>query len=359
MTNYCDVEFSWQTNNNKDINMIIDYAVVETKDISSSTEDQPSSFPNHVELSQSGDTSCCEINVFCKSLYKVAITKLEIISESKLFEIYDTKEGYLTTVRGSPLPSNTEESKLYFIDCPFGVPVRSFSGKFVSVARKNIFEIVRLKICLCSCDNELYSAEANSINVPKLKCYVAELGDSVPENAKSLLDAIEQYQTNKATTVDDIKKQLCQENVCQDSSMAGMSRMMAMFSQLNQNSARSSQSATENQLFSMISSVQNGNSEDKASMYSFLQNICGQVSSMRVPPTPSTDSQIRQEVECTSNVHVETNKDMAEAVVNDKLQAMEKQVLNQVDQKINDLEQRLTSKLDLILKGLNIQVPPE
>ncbi|ESO90368.1 hypothetical protein LOTGIDRAFT_164294 [Lottia gigantea] len=353
MTDYCDVQFSWTSD--KSIDLITEYSVT--------NEETDLSLSNELELSRTNNEDC-QFEISCKSLYKVAVEQFEIVTEARVVELYDYTEGYLLSQRGVPVSSQSSDQELYKITCTLSTPIRKFYGKFKSMPNKDRVKVYKIKINVTTCDDiSLSENTGDTINVPKLKQLVAELGDEVPDNAKSLLEAMEQYQKNKVSTVDDIKQQLCQESIGQDTSMSGLSKMVAMFSQLNAStSSNQSPAASQNALFSMISSVQNGQQTDNEGMYQFLKTICGQVTDMRAPiPSPTDTEELNKNEMRKSEILASGAASSTEAntKVDEKLQELEIQVLTKVDKKIDALEQRLTSKLDLILQGLNIQPKQE
>ncbi|XP_064630779.1 uncharacterized protein LOC135489370 [Lineus longissimus] len=293
-------------------------------------------------------TTVCTINLVpSHNNTDVFIEGISLISEAKFIEVHSQKQGYLGTGKGTPIKS-TSGAEIYVKDVLFEKPVPECSIKFLKYENKDQLRVFKIRVRTRGVSP---SMSTGSINYDKVQELLDDMGQTIPDEAKSMLQSVRNYQ---------------QSHVGASSMMspgggqaAGMTGLLAMMSRLSTADATgvtspTSQSITEGDLMNMMQGMMGGQTSDSSVMLDSLRNICGTVSKQR--QLEETVSKVAPPVGDSSSMEATTPEAVLE-VVDKKISDMEKKIMTNVDEKLQGVETRIMSKLDLLL-NLMADKPP-
>ncbi|XP_046551407.1 uncharacterized protein LOC124261125 [Haliotis rubra] len=358
MAEYCDIQFDWDCD--RDPNTIIDY--FQESDEKQNVDGLESlSFPSKLEIYKGAEneSSNCHLTVRCKSVYHVGITAVQIVSESRNMEVYGQTEGYMLTIRGKSVPNSEDDTRYYISSLSTEEPTKCLTFKFLSLKDRTSFLIKRLQITLIQMASQNSSSQ---MDIGKLRNHVKELGDKVSDNAKSLLDTMEQYQNNQRGALDNVRTMISESTLPPDkeSSLSGMAGLLSMFSKMNSSVPNNPPSVPRGDngvnnpsdlagnLLTHMSMSQNGDSLHSEDMYKFLQSVCGRVSKLRHTEKANPEIISKSEVPAQNQVDPAVLEEVSK-----RIHSAEERILTQVQNQMSDMEARLNSKMDRILQLLS------
>ncbi|XP_076470577.1 ATPase PAAT-like [Babylonia areolata] len=341
------------------------------------------------------DIPPCQITLQCKPLRCINIAGLWVASEARNVEMYDTKDGsYLQTVRGvkDREDSEADNSRVHFLcRCQLDRPVEGVTVKFMSLGKRVSFEIAHIKVVLEACSSPKQTGGSGALSSPsidmdRLRQDVDDMGETVSDRAKAFLTTLENFQKNKHGAVDDMRQLLMDRNAPEGmgQSMGGITTLLSMFA----SSAAAGRSPTSqssdtfptegammnHMLTQMMSSLSmwpgGGEARGKGErdMFQFLQSVCSQVSQQRAGDSsaqtehPGASQAIEQGKGRDSNTAAESSGKLesrvtaqVEAAMESRLSEVEEHIKQQVDRRMEELETRMTDKLDAIFALLQAQ----
>ncbi|KAK7111083.1 ATPase PAAT-like [Littorina saxatilis] len=369
MTDYCTVTCNyWHTDH--DPSTVIEYAFDDAEDT------RRPHLKDHITLlghrtqvtkprgEQSEEDHHCIITLQCKPVCKVEIVRLAVASEARTLELYDGSNGsYLSTVKGFK-DSEDSDADGYIVQfmcfCVFDEPLNAVKIKFLSLGLRETFEVARIKVVLQPCTTTSAPQIGRTVNMDKLKRDVENMGDSVSDEAKAFLTTLEKFQKNKSGAVDDVRHMLTDKNLAtaDGRTMAGVTNLLAMYANM-QGGAPGSTHAEGSQMNNMLTQMMammavNQDSAaaggDKQDTYKFLQTVCGQVTAQR-----EADQKEEEKAEQATVGDVESAADLesrvtkkVEKIVESRLSAVEQHIKEEVDGRMDEMETRMTNKLDAI-----------
>ncbi|XP_056005649.1 uncharacterized protein LOC125657811 isoform X2 [Ostrea edulis] len=343
---------------------------------------------NSLQLTRVEGEEVCSMTLTCKPQYHISICGLHVYSQARLMEIYDASEGYLKTVRGQRMrvtedEEGGEESEIVnrcrtSLDTCYGLTI-----KFPRVEEVNFLKIYKIVFILHPEPEDEYNSKGNQlgqINMSKVKSYVTNLGDNIPEGARGLMQSMELFQENQRASMSGFHSFLGQKPPSAGSPM-GMMGLMSVLSQMGIGSNQLPVHANTQSKLSSSSEQRtpdqpsNTKDRDSSDVFSMLHNICDKVSEMREEEKRTAQEADKNKMEesgtateerpqlVDSTVGNSTDANPPEELRNEdgevsteppksldiKLEALEQRLMCHLDLKVTEMEKRVNAKLDEIL----------
>lgn len=413
---YCTVLPSWEFD--KDPACVVSYAFGKENE-KSQVEDSGEGVPEKYNPSNSlilqcqcddmGEREPCMISVTCKPQYRISVTGIHVVSESKTLEIYDTGEIYLTTVKGRQLQVSTDREdqpphSLYRCKTNIKESLYGLSVKFLSFGEKSTLTIYSilliLKPELDGFSPEKEEATGRQINIDKVKDFLHDMGDTIPDGARNLLQSMEDYQMNQKSAMSGLQGLMTSGPPSGDK--FGMMGLMSILSQATSTTGSAGQSNIRtNRQTSSVNGSQNTNSlstnntvntsdqrgnignfsysntadrenqrvscennketGDRSDMFKMLQNICGKVTRIREDEKKTEETMNNSvlydesgeviSVPCPNRVRETKATDLAH---DSSLMEVEQRLKEHIDKQIVKIEEKLSEKLDKMLSMLSV-----
>ncbi|OWF47750.1 hypothetical protein KP79_PYT17589 [Mizuhopecten yessoensis] len=184
----------------------------------------------------------CTLSITSKPQYRVSVLGVDIISQSRLLEVYDTCEGYMMTSRGKRIPcldAEGGENKSDMFNCRVRLKetLFGFTVKFPSTSNMKEFNIYNIVVILNPETGDEGNGEvAPTFNMGKVRSFVDT--ESMSPGAQQLMRSVEQFQQNKKSAVSGLQGMFSQSSSRSAGSssgpgMMGLMGLMSMFSNMS------------------------------------------------------------------------------------------------------------------------------
>lgn len=255
-------------------------------------------------LENSADSSDnCYLEFVCS--LGTGLCEICVQSNISIMEVFENVEGYLFTVKGQSATDDFMTCQLKFERPRSHISIKCL-GQLSSIKMNCILlrvETVPIPV-----------GRQGSLNIPKLRSIIADLNPETSERASSILDNIETYQKNHQTPIADMN---CLLAAAQRSTSSGSN------------------------IAELLSSIGNKDSNvNNNEMYSTLQGICGHVTNLRPGPGGT-------------NLNPLVSPESMDSMVKEQISQAESRILETVDERLQQMENRLASKLDVLLSTLS------
>ncbi|XP_060076902.1 uncharacterized protein LOC132556509 [Ylistrum balloti] len=191
----------------------------------------------------------CTLSITSKPQYRVSVLGVDIISQSRSLEVYDTCEGYMTTSRGKRMPcldaeGGENQSDMFSCRVRLRETLFGFTLKFPSTSNMKRFNIYNIVLILNPEAEDVDNVEvSSSFNMDKVKSFVDT--DTMSPAAQQLMRSVEQFQLNKKSAVSGLQGMLGQTSQASAGSprpgMMELMGLMSMFSNMSTTTQSGSQ----------------------------------------------------------------------------------------------------------------------
>ncbi|KAJ0016323.1 hypothetical protein NQD34_014613 [Periophthalmus magnuspinnatus] len=306
-----------------------------------------------VLLSQPEESAPCVLSLNCRS--SSVIKRLEFVTEARTVEIYDQSGEYCGTVRGERDTSidtdSPDSGPFYRKQLVLDHPSASCEVKLLSLCGRRFVRVFSIAVGV----EALHSSVSvnHSIDLQQVQSMMEEMGTSLSPGAQHLMDMVQFQQQNQTSSLSSLFPMLMGGRV-----MSQMVSPLQFTSSLaeapsNQNGAMSHDSSDSTcsessesrspvspaHITEMMSQLMKGHGQalDSApDLLPVLQSVCGHVTQLRLDNAAALKEINNGTCEC-------------DAEMERRLEQMERRLKEHFDKRLDALEQKLDSVLNLAL----------
>lgn len=295
----------------------------------------------------------------------IHLTAVNIVSNAKHMEIYDSRGEYLMTVRGQKEEDGQE--MLYRKCLTFESSLPACSLKLLSLASKGCLKLYSLQTSVRRVDPVPTHGPKRQIDMVKVREMLSSMSAPVPENVQHLMQTVEQYQENQSSVWSDIQQQVA-DSAVKNTSTAPMAGLLSMLARANDMSRLAGRESTDSNtvtdaMSKMMSSVCGGQVAGQTSgedLYNSLRGICRNVSQMRVDEKREMRKGREDEEEMGEKESAGMEKELQPPLGDPKtaeklerrlvaqLEALEERMMGRLERRLDAIETHLELRLNRI-----------
>lgn len=319
-----------------------------------------------VLLSQPGESAPCVLSLNCSS--PSAILRLELVSEARTVEVYDQQGEYCGTARGERVQSVVSDSSdsgpFYRKRLVLDQPSTSCEVKLLSLCGRQCVQVLSITVGLQAVHSG--TSVNPGIDLQQVQTMMEQMGTSLSPGAKHLMDMVHFQQQNQTSSLNSLFPMLMGAralslNSPQTPSPQSEFSSSALDASPNQSGAISRDSGPASSestcsessearspispahISEMMSQLMRGQGQDLGSapdLLPVLQSVCGHVTQLRYDNAAA----LRE-------IHNGTCE--LDPAMERRLDQMELRLKEHFDKRLDALEQKLDSVLNLALMNQN------
>lgn len=361
-----DLSSSWicQTDGSSLANVLISVDTQENIDPNENHEQNCAAGP--VLLTQPKEGNPCVLSLSCSP--PSAIVSLEMVSEARTVEVYDQQGEYCGTVRGETDQSITSNSPdlgpFYRKRLVLDQPLTSCEVKLLSLCGRRFVRVLSVTVVLQAVHSGV--SVSPGIDLQQVQTMMEQMGTSLSPGAQHLMDMVHFQQQNQTSSLNSLfpmlmgARALClnppqtpspqseftssapDASPNQDGTMSHDSGPASSDSTCSESSeARSPVSpAHVSEIMSQLMRVQGQSLGSAPDLLPVLQSVCGHVTQLRYDNAAA----LKESNDGTCELDAEMER---------RLEQMELRLKEHFDKRLDALEQKLDSVLNLALINQN------